>query len=85
MRPRCRNPTCKVSVHDGALVIVGNAMWSPPYFNSKWEKFYVPSKFYLCLSSACCMHQPSGSYIMPPEEIIISEALLKDLKAHEYG
>ena len=86
MRPCCRNPTCKVSVHDGALVIVAHAIWSPPHFNSKGEKFYmyVPSKFYFCLSSACCRHQPSGSQILPPEEITISEALLKELKAHEY-
>ena len=83
-RLHCRNPTCKVEIHDGALVIVAHAMWSPPHLNSKGQKFYVPSKFYFCLSSACCKHQPSGSNLLPPEEITISEALLQDLKSHEY-
>ena len=39
IRPRCRNPTCKVFVQDGVLVIFANASWSPPHLNSKGESF----------------------------------------------
>lgn len=55
---RWRNPTCNALVQDGVLVIVANASWFPPHLNSKREKFYVPSKFYFCLSSLCCKLQP---------------------------
>ena len=84
IRPRCRNPTCKVLVQDGVLVIVANASCSPPHLNSKGEKFYVPSKFYFCLRSLCRKHQPSGSDVLPPDEITISEDLLHDLTPNEY-
>ena len=84
IRSRCRNPTCKVLVQDGVLVIVANATWSPSHLNSKGEKFYVPSKFYFCLSSLCCKHQPSGSDVLPPDEITISEDLFQDLTPNEY-
>ena len=82
--PVAGNPTCKVLVQQGVLVLVANASWFPPHLNSKGEKFYVPSKFYFCLSCLCCKHQPSGSDVLPPDETTISEDLLQDLTPNEY-
>lgn len=80
----CRNTTCKVLIQDGVLLIVANAPWSLQNLNLKGEKFCVPSKFYFCLSSICCKHQPSGGDVLPPDEITISEDLLQDLTPNEY-
>jgi len=81
-RAQCRK--CKTVLNDGNLVIVAHGMWTPPHFNSKGENFSILSKFYFCLNSTCCQHTPAGSSIAPPKHITINEALLEDLKHHEY-